>query len=112
MPNSLGPLDVNCDAPPYNIVRACQMIGIRSPADVRWSRLSRFINTRAGRAASLKHSPWRTLFGIAQPDNANCLCGQKLPLLERYTFTLISGNQASYLLGQCPRCLTVYWEEA
>jgi hypothetical protein len=112
MPNSLGPLEVNCDAPPYNIVRACHMIGIRAPADVRWSRLSRFISTRAGRGHNLKHPSWRTLLGMAQPDNGCCSCGQKLPVLERYTFTLLSGNQASYLIGQCTRCLAVYWEEA
>jgi len=41
-----------------------------------------------------------------------CRCGQKLPSLDRYTFTYLTGHEASYLLGQCPRCKTVYWEEA
>src|SRR5438552_3190656 len=105
MPNRLGPLEVNCDAPPYNIVRACHMIGIRAPEDVRWSRFSRFVNTRAGRGENLRHLSWRTLLGMAQSENRCCTCGQKLPVLERYTFTLISGKEAFYLIGQCSRCL-------
>lgn len=112
MPNRLGPLEVNCDAPPYNIVRACQMIGLRSPEDVRWSRLNGFIGKQARRGEDLKQSSWRTLLGMAQTDNGCCHCGQRLPLLERYTFTLISGNQSSYYLGQCSRCLAIYWDEA
>ena len=28
------------------------------------------------------------------------------------TFTFLSGQQASYLLGQCPRCRTIHWDEA
>jgi hypothetical protein len=107
----LGPLEVNCDAPPYNIVRACHMIGFRSPEDVRWSRLSRFAGTAPGQGEELKHSSWRALLGMTQPGNGRCVCGQPLPVLEKYTFTLISGNQTSYFLGQCIRCFSIYWEE-
>ena len=108
MPNRLGPLEVTCDAPSYNIVRACHMIGIRTPEDVRWSRLSPL----PGAQDSLKGSSWRLLLGMGQPESGSCTCGQKLPLMERYTFTLISGKQTSYFIGQCSRCLTVYWQQA
>ena len=112
MPNRLGPLEVNCDAPPYNIVRACQMIGIQAPEDVCWTRLSQWVGTQPTGREGLKSASWKTLFGMSQPENAACKCGQKLPLLERYTFTLISGKQMSYYLGQCRRCRCVYWQQA
>jgi hypothetical protein len=35
-----------------------------------------------------------------------------LPVMERYTFTLVSGAQSSYFIGQCSRCLAIYWDEA
>jgi hypothetical protein len=109
MANQLGPLEVNCDAPSYNIVRACHMIGIRSPEDVRWSRLSQFANT--GWRSAFKNQTWKGLLGMVHAEHLTCHCGQKLPVLEKYTFTLISGNQSSYFIGQCGRCLSVYWEE-
>jgi hypothetical protein len=111
MLNRLGPLEINCDAPPYNIVRACHMIGMQSPEDVRWSRLSRFVH-ESGRREDLKYQSWRALLGMTQRQDGCCSCGQKLPIMERYTFTLVSGNQSSYFIGQCSRCLAIYWEEA
>jgi hypothetical protein len=109
MPNRLGPLEVHCDAPPYNIVRACNMIGMQSPEDVRWCRLSQLVGAQAGWREVLKQQSWRALLGMTQPEYGVCRCGQKLPILERYTFTLISGNQTSYFIGQCSRCHSVYW---
>jgi hypothetical protein len=32
--------------------------------------------------------------------------------MERYVFTYASGAQSMYLLGQCNRCGTIFWEEA
>src|SRR5207244_12610388 len=108
MPNRLGPLEVNCDAPPYNIVRACQMIGLRSPEDVRWSRLSQFAGASAAGRESITQGPsWRSLLGMSPAECVRCKCGQKLPLLEQYTFTLISGRQTSYITGHCTRCLAL-----
>jgi len=37
-------LEICCDAPPYGIVRACAKCGFASPLDVRWCRLSHFVN--------------------------------------------------------------------
>jgi hypothetical protein len=31
--------------------------------------------------------------------------------MEGYTFTFASGKEAEYLLGQCRRCRTIFWEE-
>jgi hypothetical protein len=112
MPNRLGPLEVTCDAPPYNIVRACHMIGMRSPEDVRWSRHSQFVNPNGGHRDELKHPSWRALLGMGQRQEGCCSCDRKLPIMERYTFTLISGSQSSYFIGQCSRCLAIYWDEA
>jgi hypothetical protein len=112
MPNRLGPLEVNCDAPPYNIVRACRMVGIRSPEDVRWSRLSDYVTSQANGRAIPKQQSWKMILGLGQPASGTCVCRQKLPVLEHFTFTLISGNQNSYFIGQCTRCLSVYWENA
>jgi hypothetical protein len=41
-----------------------------------------------------------------------CSCGQDLPTLERYLFTYADGRQEAYLLAQCTRCRTVFWEDA
>ncbi len=111
MPNRLGPLEVNCDAPPYNIVRACHMIGIQAPEDVRWCRRSQLVSTHAGGREALKQQSWKRLLGMTQPENGVCTCGQKLPVLERYTFTLISGKQTFYFIGQCSRCHAVFWDQ-
>ena len=34
MSSRLGPLQIECDAPPYMIVSACRKIGFESPEDV------------------------------------------------------------------------------
>jgi hypothetical protein len=83
------------------------MIGLKSPEDVRWSRLDHLMTAYDDKGVS-----WRSLLGMSLPGSTACKCGQQLPVLEQYTFTLISGRQASYLITQCGRCLTVYWQEA
>ena len=42
MSSKLGPIEILCEAPPYPIVQACHMIGIKRPEDVRWCRMSQF----------------------------------------------------------------------
>ncbi|MBV9125856.1 MAG: hypothetical protein JO112_21100 [Planctomycetes bacterium] len=112
MAKQLGPLEVTCDAPPYPIVRACCKLGIQTPEDVRWSRMGQFLNEHAGWPKTLSMDSWRLLLEINPPGVPTCSCGQKLPLLEKCTFTFLSGNEVSYLMGQCSRCRTVFWEEA
>ena len=39
MSSQQGPLEIDGDAPPYHIVRACRQLGFRDPEEVRWCRL-------------------------------------------------------------------------
>jgi hypothetical protein len=112
MSNRPQPLEIDCDAPPYSIVRACHRIGIRSPEDVRWCRLRHAPGRRPGRPRELFNlQAWKAFLGIDEAERPACSCGQALPKMEMYTFTLLSGRQRHYFLGQCARCLCVYWEE-
>jgi hypothetical protein len=108
----LGPVEIECDCPPYAVVQASQRIGLRTPEDVRWCRLGHF----------LREPPtWRELFSLEgikgvlgmrdRRKAKTCVCGQPLPCLARYAFTYNTGVEESYLLGQCGRCRTVFWEE-
>ena len=99
MSDDLGPIDFDCDAPAYNVVRACERLGFVTPQDVRWRRLARRRVPSAG--------------GLLGPDALAdpCSCGQAGPRLESYTFTFLTGKQAVYLLGQCPRCHTIFWDK-
>jgi len=112
MPSQLGPIEISCDAPPYHIVRACQQIGIESPEDVRWCRMSHFLHVQTGWRELFKRQPWKLLREATEAEHRTCSCRQPLPNLDKFTFTLISGKELSYHMGQCRRCLTVYWEEA
>jgi hypothetical protein len=104
MSNQLGPIEMTCDSPPYFIVQACTRIGLQSPADVRWSRAKNWPETQGG---------WRLLLALpGGTPTQSCHCGQKMPHLEAYTFTLVTGKEISYLLGQCSRCHTIYWNDA
>ena len=89
MSSELGPIDIQCDAPSYPVVRACERLGLRNPQDVRWCRVNRYA-LPGGRSA--------------------CTCGELLPLLESYTFTFVTGKQAAYFLAQCDHCHTIFWD--
>jgi hypothetical protein len=39
------------------------------------------------------------------------MCGHVLPTLEKYAFTFAFGKVVDFLLGQCHRCRTMFWEE-
>ncbi len=103
--SQLGPIEICCDAPPYPIVEACTQVGFDDPLDVRWCRMSHYL-------ASAGSSLPRKLFGvISETTQARCKCGRALPLLEKYTFMFASEKLADYMLGQCPRCRTIFWED-
>jgi hypothetical protein len=110
MSSPRGPIDIECDAPPYPIVAACQDLGFQAPLDVRWYRLRPFLRGRRGGLFGFHPLQW--LFGSHHPPGPACTCGQPLPRLEHYTFTPVSKREAYYLLGQCRRCRTMFWEEA
>jgi len=110
--NNLGPIDIHCDAPAYSVVGACERLGFQSPLDVRWCRMSHFL---AGRHQASGVEEFHSLgcpFGSNRPPTTTCRCGQPLPLMEHCTFRFISEKEAHYLLGQCRRCHTMFWEEA
>lgn len=102
MSSELGPIEIECEAPPYPVVRACRRLGFRRPEDVRWCRVRRAIM-----------QPGADLFGeLSAAARVPCSCGTALPRLESYTFTFVSGSQSAYYLAQCERCRTVYWDNA
>lgn len=111
MLSHLGLLEVECDAPPYPIVRACRKLGIRKPEDVRWCCKSHSPRRHHGWIRFLASPIWGRLLGRTETVGHSCSCGQALPELESYSFTFQTGEQVEYDIGQCPRCRTIYWEK-
>src|SRR5438067_1570177 len=109
MSSRLGPIDVFCDAPPYSVVRASRWVGMLTPEDVRWCRVS---NVLWEEAIPYDGRGWALFLETGGAAGKRCRCGGGLPRLERCTFTFRTGRHADYLLGQCGRCRTVLWEEA
>jgi hypothetical protein len=105
MSSQSQPLQFDCDAPAYYIVKACQKLGFQSPLDVRWCRMSEFLAAPTKGPGMLG---W--LFGISRSPDKHCSCDEPLPRVEQYRFGFVSGRTATYLLGQCRRCRTIYWE--
>jgi hypothetical protein len=105
MSKQFGPLDVECDSPPYSIVEACASTGFRSPADVGWRRF----------APLARHDPAARHFRMldwligSRRFSTNCVCGRRLSALNEYVFTSIFGERTAYILGQCPACRTILW---
>jgi hypothetical protein len=111
MAESLGPIEIDCDAPPYSIVQACRMIGLRSPEDVRWCRMTLRADELPWWRRVFSPQSWMHLLGMRRRGIDVCVCGAKLPMLERYTFLIVTGDKLSYLLGQCEHCSSIYWED-
>jgi len=113
MSNSLGPIEITCDAPSYPVVRASHSLGFSRPEDVRWARMSHFHAERESVWELLNPLAWKHTFSATGRTHkaANCSCGQELPSLERYLFTYADGRQEAYFLAQCSHCHTVFWEE-
>jgi hypothetical protein len=101
---------VNSDSPPYPIVEACEHIGLTRPADVRWCPVSRLVLARAGWLGYMADRVGEAWSGAARTREVTCSCGQPLVWLRKCRFTLDSGRRAVYHIGQCDRCLTVYWD--
>jgi hypothetical protein len=112
MASRLGLFEIHCDAPPYEIVQACEGTAFRSPLDVRWVRRDHFLNAQAAWGRWVWHRPWKILLGWGGPRTPGCSCGNALPALTKVAFTFLGEAAGDLLLGQCPRCLTVFWEEA
>jgi hypothetical protein len=105
--------DVDCDAPSYPIVRACRGLGFNCPEDVRWCHMTPAPPPRRHTSEGVfNFQAWKAFFTKAEPKGPSCFCGTPMPRLESYTFTLLSGKEMRYLLGQCTNCRTIYWNEA
>lgn len=92
MGSKLGPLEINCDAPPYPVVTSCVKLGVEKPQDVRWLGTSEQIEGEA-------------------VERTVCTCKEKLPELNQYEFTFASGDVGMFNIGQCKKCKTVYWNQ-
>jgi hypothetical protein len=104
--------EICCDAPPYAVVRACKGCGFRSPLDVRWCRMTHFLNGEGHCKGIIVLRLWHWLFGTRKAKKKTCTCGQPLPALKKYGFTFLSKKVGDYFMGQCRRCRTVFWDEA
>ena len=111
MPGQLGPISIECDAPSYSIVQACERLGMESPEDVRWCRMTHFLNANTGWRGLFNRDTWKVLWETKAMPARACFCGQHLPRLMAYTFTMSTGKELSYCLGQCIKCHTIFWEE-
>jgi hypothetical protein len=112
MPSQLGPIAIDCDAPSYAIVHACERLGMANPEDVRWCRMSHFLNAAKGWRGLFNRETWKLLWETKAAPVRPCFCGRPLPKLMGYTFTMSAGKELSYCLGQCGKCHTVFWDEA
>jgi hypothetical protein len=111
MANELGAIEIDCDAPDYAVVRASRALGFRDPLDVRWCRLGHLPAEPRGVWAVLSPRKWTQFFGLSRPRGRACRCGRELPALEWYCFRGPDGRTVEYLLGQCRRCRTMFWEK-
>lgn len=109
MSSRFGPIEVQCDAPSYQVVKASQRVGIQNPEDVRWLRLGQFLRQPVTWKGLFHPATWKQLFG--GKVEKTCSCGQRLPRTERVTFTCGPAGEWTYRLGQCRRCSTVFWDE-
>jgi hypothetical protein len=111
MSKPLGPIEIACDCPPYPIVQACYLVGFQDPEDVRWCRLSTFLVDHAGWSEVARMFSWHLLPINRYLKGSRCSCNTQMPLMQRCLFSTSNGLSFTYLLGQCPRCRTIFWEE-
>jgi hypothetical protein len=107
----LRPLKIVCDAPLYEVVKACGRIGMRSPEDVRWRR-QRVPNGESVKRQSVAGRLWRLLFAFGLPEvEEKCRCGNVLPERRSIRLHTLAGSEIRYTLAQCGRCRTIVWDE-
>lgn len=111
MSNQLGPIDLDCDAPPYPIVHACERLGFESPLDVRWCCLSHCPAPDQDLLYAIAPWKWFAKKGWQGRDGNSCFCGAVLPVMENFAFTLACERVVDFRLGQCRRCKSIFWEE-
>jgi len=105
------PIKLVCDAPVYEVVKASEGAGMRSPEDVRWRRQS-LPKGETAKRKSLGLRIWRLLFAFGVPDvEETCACGGTLPERSIVLLRKQSGPEVRYALTQCGRCRTIVWDE-
>jgi hypothetical protein len=99
------------DAPPYDVVRACEGEGYCSPCDVRWCRVSLLLEQPEPGARHIGH--WLRRWFCHRPARWEWrrLCGHPLPPFQAYGFVFEEERTCSYLLSQCSRCHTIFWDD-
>lgn len=112
MCKQLWPFVIRCDTPPYAVVLACKGSGFQSPLDVGWCHMSQVKTRTTQHRSSFGSRLWQFLFGASKPKETICVCGQPLPELKQYHLAVHSEKESDYLLGQCCRCRTIFWDEA
>jgi hypothetical protein len=111
MSSQLGPIEICCDAPPYQVVQACRHLCIQFPEDVRWLRMGEFLTRQDRRQQGPSLPFWKMFWKGGLGAARTCTCGALLPELRLVVVTFNTGEKASYLVGQCGRCRTVFWDE-
>jgi hypothetical protein len=111
MSQRLHAIEIDCDALPYALVKACRWAGFQDPEDVRWCRLCHFQKRQPTWRDFFHFRTLKALFVRDKTRDLECNCGQELPTLGMYIFTLSTGDVENYYLGQCSRCRTMYWEK-
>lgn len=107
----LRPIQIACDAPAYEIVKASGRLGMRSPQDVRWRRLA-LPNLDAATRKSWLRRVRRLLFAFGTPEvEETCACGNTLPERRVLLLRANSGLATRYALTQCGRCRTIIWDK-
>jgi hypothetical protein len=72
--------------------------------------MSQFLREHAPRETTARRSRlWTWLWGRKPPQRV-CTCGEPLPRLERYPLADFAESEGDFLLGQCQRCRTIFWE--
>lgn len=84
MKRKLGPIEVNCDAPEHDVVKACLQLNLKRPLDVPWRRV-----------------------GSAQPHQ--CVECDKTNAFKKYAVSFRDGRKLMFWFAQCQRCLTIHW---
>ena len=83
--------------PPYNVVSACEAVGLFMPIDFPWCHIGYDAN-------------WNPL----SADECSWCCGCKgksvLPKLEKYIFTFSDNSKQVYAIAQCVKCGWVHWK--
>jgi hypothetical protein len=110
MSSGLGCIDIDCEAPSYEVVEACRGLGLHSPWDVRWLRMSRLDQPPLCGRGVFSVRRWVELLGLSRPRGGTCPCGQQLPAPGRRHFPSLPRGECDYLIGQCGRCHTIFWE--